>query len=212
MRERTWGTKVVLVLITIAVLALAALLAVTWLPRWWAQRVGDVVDGRMSTGVFAGITCGVVFTAIPLLLLRRVFGRHGGVTSRVVALLLAVVFAAPTLTTLAIVVGNGDAAHAAERTLDVEAPAFRTATAAGAVFGVLLVVLWWAVMAGRRRRKKQITRLEAEVRDKQEELWQHELEAKRAVKRAETEAQTLTAKPETAKPETAKPDTESPRA
>ena len=135
--ERNWGTKIVLVLITIVLLALAGLLAVTWLPRWWAHRVGGVVDGAISTGVFAGLTCGVVFTAIPLLLLRRVFAWRGvAVASRVVWLILAAVFAAPNLTTLAIVLGNGNTAHAAERTLDVEAPAFRTSTAVGAVIGV----------------------------------------------------------------------------
>ena len=176
-REPNWGTKIVLVLITVVLLALAALLAVTWLPRWWAQRVGGVVDGAISTGVFAGLTCGVVFTAIPLLLLRRVFAWHrGGVTSRVVWLLLAAVVAAPNLTTLAIVLGNGNAAHAAERTLDVEAPAFRTSTAVGAGIGVAAVLLWWMLLAGGRRRRRQLEQLKAEVRDRDDRLLERERE------------------------------------
>ncbi len=158
--------RITLVAITVALLALAVLLAVTWLPRWWAQRVGDVVDGRISTGVFAGLVCGVLFTALPLLLLRRVFAWHAGsLTSRVVWLLLAAVLAAPNLTTLGIVLGNGNAAHAGERIFDVDAPAFRTASLVGAVVGALVAVLWWVLMATRRRNKRRIAELEARVRE-----------------------------------------------
>jgi hypothetical protein len=168
--DRNWGTKIVLVLITLVMLALAGLLAVTWLPRWWAHRVGAVVDGTISAGVFAGLTCGVVFTALPLLMLRRVFGRHGSVASRVVWLVAALLVAGPNLTTLAIVLGNGNAAHAAERTLDVEAPAFRGATLVGAVIGAVLAIAWWGLLAGRRRRRRRVAELEAELerRDQQE--------------------------------------------
>ncbi len=184
--ERNWGTKIVLVLITIVLLALAGLLAVTWLPRWWAHRVGAVVDGTISTGVFAGLTCGVVFTAIPLLLLRRVFAWRGvAVASRVVWLILAAIFAAPNLTTLAIVLGNGNTAHAAERTLDVDAPAFRTSTAVGAVIGAGLVLLWWSLLAGRRRRRGQLEQLKAEVRVRESELRARDLESQRAARAAQ---------------------------
>ena len=55
------------------------------------------------------------------------------------ALALAIVFALPNLMTLGIVLGRGNAAHAGDRILDVEAPAFRGGTLAGAILAVLLV-------------------------------------------------------------------------
>ncbi|MBK7621222.1 MAG: permease [Kineosporiaceae bacterium] len=163
-RERDWSTRIVLVLVTVVLLALAGLLAVTWLPSWWAHRVGDVADGTMSSATFAGLTCGFVFTAIPLLLLRRVFARHGGLGLRMVWLMLAVVFAAPNLITLGIVLGNGNSAHAAERTFDVEAPGFRNATAIGAAVAVVFVVMLWALLASRRRRSRQLHERDAELK------------------------------------------------
>jgi MFS family permease len=165
-KDSSLRAKIILVLVTAALLALAGLLAVVWLPRWWAQRVGDVVDGRMSTGIVAGILCGLVFTLIPLLLLRRVFTRRGSLGSRVAWLVSATVLAAPNLTTLGIVLGDGDAAHAGQRILDVEAPAFRTASAIGAVVAAVLAVMWWALMASRRRHKRQIAQLQAGTHDR----------------------------------------------
>ncbi|MBL8931351.1 MAG: hypothetical protein JNL54_14620 [Kineosporiaceae bacterium] len=162
-RERDWGTRVVLVLVAVVMLALAGLLAVTWLPRWWAHRVGEVSDGKFSSGIFAGLTCGFVFTAGALLLLRRVFARHGGFGARVVWLLLAIVAAAPNLVTLGIVLGTGESAHAAERTLDVEAPGFRAASAIGAAVAGAFVLMWWVMMAGRHRRQRQLRERDAEL-------------------------------------------------
>ena len=163
-RERDWSTRIVLVLVTIVLLALAGLLAVTWMPSWWAHRVGDVADGKWGSGTFAGLTCGFVFTAIPLLLVRRVFARHGRIAVRLVWLLLAVLFAAPNLITLGIVLGNGNSAHAAERTFDVEAPGFRNATAIGAAVAVVFVVMLWALLASRRRRSRQLHERDEELK------------------------------------------------
>lgn len=159
-----------LVLVTIVLLALAGLLAVTWMPSWWAHRVGDVADGKWTSGTFAGLTCGFVFTAIPLLMLRRVFARHGGIAGRLVWLLLAVLFAAPNLITLGIVLGNGNSAHAAERTFDVEAPGFRNATTIGAAVAVVFVVMLWALLASRRRRARQLRERDAELKSLRQQV------------------------------------------
>lgn len=163
--RRDLSVRITLVLVTLVLVALAVLFAVSVLPRWWAHRVGAVVDGTFSAGIFAGLTCGVVFTAIPLLMLRRVVARHASVVTRVVWLVLAALFAAPNLTTLAIVIGTGNAAHAAERTFDVEAPGFRGATAVGAVIGVVFVVLLWILLAGRRRGRRRLRETEAELQE-----------------------------------------------
>ncbi len=169
-KSGNWGTKILLLLITIALLALAGFLAVTFMPLWWAHRVGDVADGTFSSAVFAGLTCGFIFTALPLLMIRRVFALHGGISSRVVWLILAAVLASPNLTTLFIVLGSSNAAHDAERTLAVDAPGFRNASAAGAVVAAMVVLWLWTLLAGRRRRTKQLKAKDAELRRRDEEL------------------------------------------
>jgi hypothetical protein len=69
----------------------------------------------------------------------------------VVAVVLAVLLALPNLMTLGIVIGRGNAAHAGDRVLDVEAPAFRGGTLAGAVLAVLLVGFVAYLLVSRRR-------------------------------------------------------------
>lgn len=127
--------------IVVVVVALLVLLAVTAIPRWWAQRVGGMVDGSMTAGVLLGVLFGVVFTVLPLLALwlgvrlRRNW-KHSGL-----CLLAAILLASPNLATLGIVLGNGNAAHAGDRILDVEGPGFRAATLVGAIIGGIAVVV-----------------------------------------------------------------------
>jgi ABC-type Fe3+ transport system permease subunit len=149
----------------IGVLALAAALAITYfllamfVPRWWAQRVADMSGhGSFAKGITAGLLLGLVCTAVPLLLLlfavltwRRRAGRFFAGAAAVVA----VIFAAPNLMTLTIVLGGSNAAHAGERVLDVDAPGFRGATLIGAIVaGVIsLIVAFVAVRLRRRCRR-----------------------------------------------------------
>ncbi len=161
-RHPDWGARIVLALITALLLAIAVLLGITVLPRWWAHRIGAVADGSITTGVLAGVTCGAVFTAIPLLLLRRVFGRRRTWTARLVWLLVAAIVAVPNLITLMIVIGSGNAAHAGERTMDVDAPGFRGATLVGAVAAAVFVVVLWMMLFGRRRRQRELAALRSE--------------------------------------------------
>jgi hypothetical protein len=53
--------------------------------------------------------------------------------------------------TLGIVLGRGNAAHAGDRILDVEAPAFRGGTLAGALLAAALVLLIGYLVTSRRR-------------------------------------------------------------
>ena len=68
-----------------------------------------------------------------------------------VALVVAIVLALPNLMTLGIVLGRGNAAHAGDRILDVEAPAFRGGTLGGALLAGALVGLIAWLAASRRR-------------------------------------------------------------
>jgi MFS family permease len=157
-------------LVTVAVVAGAALLAVvfaiTVLPRWWAHRIGDRVDGRFSGGVVTGLALGTLATFAALLVARLAFRRRLAWKRRGLALAGALALASPNLTTLGIVVGRGGAAHAGERTLDVEAPGFRGATLVGVLLGVAAFVgLRW-LLSSRRRSRREVTQLRDQLRDR----------------------------------------------
>jgi hypothetical protein len=65
----------------------------------------------------------------------------------------------PELLTLGIVFGNGNAAHAGERTLDVDAPGYRDATLAGAISAVLILALAEYALREHRRGKRELERV-----------------------------------------------------
>lgn len=125
---------VVLVVITYFVLA-------AFLPRWWAQRVGSIVDGSFTTGTGYGLALGIGCTVVSLLLLVLAWPARqwrGGRYWVIGFIVLAVIVSIPNLLTLSIVVGDGSAAHAGERILDVAAPAFRGATLTGVIIGAVV--------------------------------------------------------------------------
>jgi hypothetical protein len=108
-------------------------------PRWWAQRVGDQVDGSITQGTLLGLFYGFVFTLLPLAVLVLILRWRSSWRWIVFTVVLAAILALPNLMTLGIVLGRGNAAHAGDRILDVEAPAFRGGTLAGALLAALLV-------------------------------------------------------------------------
>ena len=151
-------------LVVLVLGAVGFFVATAFLPRWWAQRIGDFSDGGLVAGSVAGTVCGFVFTALPLLFLRGVVRRHAHAGVRLTLLVVAALLAVPNLITLGIVLGAGNGAHAGQRIMDVRAPGFRGATLVGAIAGVAFVVALWGLLAGRRRRKRQLATLKAELR------------------------------------------------
>lgn len=144
-RGRDWKRKAVTITLLLIALVLVYLAATAYIPRWWSQRIGGAVDGTMSTGTLLGVCFGLVFTIVPLGLLWVTMRRPMRWKTRLLWVLLAVVLAAPNLMTLGVAVGGGSGAHAGQRTMDVQAPMFRGATAIGAlsaaaVFVVLVIV------------------------------------------------------------------------
>ncbi len=137
-------------------------------PRWWAHRIGDQVDGSGTAGVALGLFYGFVFTFLPLMVLTFALVRRRSWRARAWLIALAVLLALPNLFTLGIVLGTGSAAHAGERTLDVEAPYFRGATLVGAVIGALAVVGLRYLLLSRRRAKEREARLRGELRARDE--------------------------------------------
>ncbi|MGH3111586.1 MAG: permease [Gaiellaceae bacterium] len=150
-RETNWRRKLVLTALAIGAVLLLGLIASATIPRWWAQQVGDQVDGSIVTGTLVGLFYGFVFTALPLLVLGAVALWRRSWRALVMATAFAVLLAIPNLLTLGIVLGVGNAAHAGDRILDVEAPAFRGASLAGALIAVGLALLVGYLVLSRAR-------------------------------------------------------------
>jgi hypothetical protein len=167
-RGRGRAGRTVVTALALAGLVVAAVwIAVSVLPRWWSHRVGDQVGGDLSAGVVLGFMYGFLATLLPLLVLGAVLrfrrrSRRAWLAGGAVALLLA----SPDLITLGIVLGNGNAAHAADRTLDVEAPWFRGGMAIGAAAALALAGLLVQMNVSRRRAHRRareaLAALEAE--------------------------------------------------
>jgi hypothetical protein len=149
---RSWLKRGVLLFALGLLVMLGYLLVVTLVPRWWAQVIGDRVDGRITVGTGYGLVLGLVLTLIALFLVRQAF-RGTSWRTRGLLLAAAVLVSLPNLMTLGVATGGGDGAHAGERILDVEGPGFRAATAFGALAAaaVLLGFLTLGMSRGRAR-------------------------------------------------------------
>jgi hypothetical protein len=140
----------VLALVVVGVVVAIVLLGAAFLPRWWAQRIADQVEGSFASGTTLGLFYGFVFTLAPLLVVWAAMTVFRSWTLRAVALVVAAALATPNWLTLGIVLGSGSGAHAGDRTLDVEAPFFRGATLIGALVAAALVGAAWYLVSGRR--------------------------------------------------------------
>ena len=125
--------------------------ASAFVPRWWAHRIGDLSNESFTRGILAGLVLGFVCTFLPLLLAWVGIRRFRSWRGKFLVVLAAVLLAAPNLLTLSVVLGSGNAAHAGDRTLDVEAPGFRGASLAGALAAAALVAAPIYLLWKRRR-------------------------------------------------------------
>jgi hypothetical protein len=76
---------------------------------------------------------------------------------------LALIVALPNLMTLAIVLGTGNAAHAGERIMDVDAPLFRGFSLVGALIALAVFGFWRYQLFTRTRARRQNDRLRREL-------------------------------------------------
>ena len=143
-----WGRRLMWGGGLLAVLVLAVLVVSATVPRWWAHRIGDQVDGSITQGTTLGLVYGFVFTFLPIVAIVLILRWRRTWKTILAAVLIGVVLALPNLMTLSIVVGRGNAAHAGDRTLDVDAPAFRGASLAGAIVAAALIVfVGWLIVS-----------------------------------------------------------------
>jgi MFS family permease len=130
-----------------------------FLPRWWSHRVGAQVSGSIAAGIALGLFYGFVFTFLPLFVLWRGFRRRRPWKHWLAFFVGAVLLASPNLLTLGIVIGTGNAAHAGERTLDVDAPAYRTSVLIGAIVAVVLYAVLFYLLFSRRLARGRVAKL-----------------------------------------------------
>jgi MFS family permease len=161
-----WRRRVILAASGVVAAVVAYVFATSFLPRWWAHRVGNRVDDSFTAGVLTGLLLGAVLTLAALWVARLAVRRNRSWRARGLLALAALAVAGPNLTTLGIVLGRGNAAHAGERTLDVQAPGFRGATLVGAVGGVAAFVGLQYLLASRRSRRHEIDRLRGQLRSR----------------------------------------------
>ncbi len=147
----------------LVLMVLAVLVTSATVPRWWAHRIGDQVDGSITQGTTLGIVYGFVFTFLPIAAVVLILRLRRTWKTIAVALAIGIFLALPNLMTLSIVIGRGNAAHAGDRILDVEAPAFRGGTLAGAVVAGLLIVFIGYLMVSRDRAETNARRAREET-------------------------------------------------
>ncbi|WP_041582808.1 hypothetical protein [Xylanimonas cellulosilytica] len=163
--RRSRRNRIILWTVLAVVLVALVLLAASFLPRWWAQTVGGLVDGSFGRGAFWGLAFGIVFTLVPTLFVARAVRRWNGWKKPVTFIAAGVLLAAPNLFTLWVVVGTTSAAHAAERTMDVNAPFFRGATAWGVLVGLAAGVAIELLWRGWRERGRKLDAIRKAERD-----------------------------------------------
>ncbi|SKB06076.1 hypothetical protein SAMN06295964_1166 [Aeromicrobium choanae] len=161
-----WVRRIVVVLVlVVAALVVYGLLAAA-LPRWWAQRVGNQVDGRMTVGIFWGVFYGFIFSFLPVLVVWQVRRPFLKWPWKVGVFLVALLLAAPNWLTLAISLGDNSASDAGWITLVNEAPGFQWATFFGALVGVLASFALIATITAARRRKSKVSELRGQLAER----------------------------------------------
>ncbi len=161
----SWLKRVIVFAILAAVLVIVYFILAAFLPRWWAERIGELSDRGFARGITWGLLFGGLCTLVPLLqVLLAVLFRHkrGGRVIAGIATLLALLFAFPNLMTLSVVLGGNSAAHAGQRIMDVEAPGFRGASLVGAIIAALVFVGVVVLTIQYRRRGRQLAKARAQ--------------------------------------------------
>ena len=146
---RSWKRWLAYTSIVVAVVIVGGWIGAAFVPRWWSQRVADQVEehlvGELARGVLR------LRLHLPPAARDRVGDPEAALLEGLARVRRAGDRARPPEPVRARDrPRGGNAAHAGERTLDVEAPGFRNGTAVRAVLAVLAFgVLWWLLRSRR---------------------------------------------------------------
>lgn len=157
-----WVRRVVLAIVIVGVAYIAYLMSAAFFPRWWARQIKELGGGSMTPSVLWGLFFGFLFTFIPLMVAFQARRKAFNWKVKIATILIAIVLAFPNWLTLAIVVGNSNAAHDASRILSDNAPGFRWASLIAAVVGAVAALFFAGSGVARRRRKAEVERLKGE--------------------------------------------------
>jgi MFS family permease len=163
-----WVRRLLITLGLALLIVVAIFLGAAFLPRWWAHRVAAQAGSNFTAGIALGLAYGFSFTVVPLVVLQWAFRKRRPLRTWAAMVGAALLLAMPNLLTLGIVVGTGNAAHAGERTLDVEAPGFRAATLAGVISAAGVFLVGGYLLTSRRRARERLERLRKELRSSEE--------------------------------------------
>ena len=162
--RRVWLKRARNAAILAALVVGAYFVGAALLPRWWSHRVGAQVGGSIAAGIALGLFYGFVFTFLPLVVLWNAVRKRHTWRRLVAHIAGAILLASPNLVTLGIVLGTGNAAHAGERTLDVEAPAYRTSVLVGAIVAAAAFGGLWYLLFSRRLARGRAAKLRAKLK------------------------------------------------
>lgn len=142
----TWLRKGTIVVGIVGVLIVLAVVGSIVLPRWWAQIVVGWVQGIASTGILAGLICGVVFTLIPAIGIWVAWRARWRWQVRAGVAAAAAVIALPNVLTLVIDIAATASTESARLEMVIGSPAFTGASLVGAILavvGLVAGVLGW---------------------------------------------------------------------
>jgi len=90
--RRDLKRRVITIVLALIAMVLIYLAAAAYVPRWWAHRIADAVDGKLSTGTLLGVCFGFVFTILPLGLLWLTMFRGATLIGTLIAIVVFIVY------------------------------------------------------------------------------------------------------------------------
>ncbi|MFV0429127.1 MAG: hypothetical protein ACK5KO_06860 [Arachnia sp.] len=150
---------VVVGLIGLAMVLIVGMILSALLPRWWAQSLGDLINGRIGFGFGLGAAVGLVSMLGALLLLWWAVLNRERLWLGIGLGVLGLICALPNLMTLWVALGTGSAAHAGQRILDVDGPGFRSGSVTGTILGgIIFLIIGYITWTHGKGRSKKVAR------------------------------------------------------
>ncbi|RAX50911.1 hypothetical protein DQ353_00490 [Arthrobacter sp. AQ5-05] len=152
-----WGLRIGLGAAALVLLAIVYLVVRLFLPVWWATRIGNQMQGSITSGILLGLIYGFVFTFVPLLIVWQARYKKVSWPWKALIVLVAVLVAIPNLLTLSIYANSSSSAAKARTMIDTSATWFPSWSIGGAIAGLVLFVgiaAFWQLWHSRGKKMK----------------------------------------------------------